>query len=396
MFPGIPNHSFLVRFRPTGPWRFGSNSGARDRLELVYHSDAAFSAVTTAMARLGYLEEWLDATARGTGVPAVRFSSFFPFQGDALLVIPPRSHWPPPESAKVRYKGARFVPLSVVNTLLEGGEVDENKWAVDGESQCLVPERNAQQGPFRTVLRSNAAVDRLEPGKVAEHATACLEFARDAGLWTLVVFAGEAAQAQWQERVRAAFRLLADSGFGGERSRGWGRSEMPTWQALSRRSERKPAPVQVPEIAPAAQAEDAEVASEAESASVARQENALEEVALNEVAFEEFPTEPPPAAEEVTVPHQAYWLLSVFTPAASDQIDWARGNYATLTRRGRIESAAGWGGLKLPTLMVAEGSVLVCENEPQGAVRDTAPQGFAHPVFRAGFAVALPLKARPA
>ena len=144
MFPGIPNHAFLVRFRPTGPWRFGSDSGARDRVELVYHSDAAFSAVTTAMGRLGYLEEWLDVTARGSGVPAVRFSSFFPFQGDTLLVIPPRSHWPPGESAKVRYKGARFVPLSVVNTLIEGGEVDENKWAVDGESQCLVPERNAQ------------------------------------------------------------------------------------------------------------------------------------------------------------------------------------------------------------------------------------------------------------
>ena len=31
----------------------------------------------------------------------------------------------------------------------------------------------------------------------------------------------------WQEPVKAAFRLLADTGFGGERSRGWGRSEAP-------------------------------------------------------------------------------------------------------------------------------------------------------------------------
>jgi len=241
MFPGIPNHAFLVRFRPTGPWRFGSDSGARDRVELVYHSDAAFSAVTTAMARLGWLEEWLDSTARAAGLPVVKFSSFFPFQGDTLLVIPPRSHWPPPDSAKVRYKGARFVPVAVVNTLLEGGEVDENKWAVDGESQCLVPERNAQQGPFRIVLRSNAGVDRLEPGRVSEHSTACLEFARDAGLWTITVFASEAAQAQWEDRVRAAFRLLADSGFGGERSRGWGRSEMPSWHPLRKPAEQEPA-----------------------------------------------------------------------------------------------------------------------------------------------------------
>ena len=370
MFPGIPKHTFLVRFRPTGPWRLGSDSGARDRVELVYHSDAAFSAVTTAMARLGYLEEWLDGTARAEGVPAVRFSSFFPFQGDALLVIPPRSHWPPPESAKVRYKGARFVPLSVVNALLEGGEVDENKWAVDGESQCLVPERNSQQGPFRTVLRSNAAVDRLEPGKVADHSTACLEFARDSGLWTLTVFADEAAQSRWEERVRGAFRLLADSGFGGERSRGWGRAEMPSWQALTRRKVQEI--VAAPET-PVVEADPAEsVVIEAEIA-------------------EPIAESPPPPAS-----HQAYWLLSVFTPAVTDQIDWGKGNYATLTRRGRIESTAGWGELKSPTMMVAEGSVLVCENEPHGAVRDTAPQGFAHPVYRAGYAVALPLKARTA
>ena len=50
--------------------------------------------------------------------PAVRFSSFFPFVGDTLLIVPPRSLWPPPESTKIRYKGAHFVPLSVIEALL--------------------------------------------------------------------------------------------------------------------------------------------------------------------------------------------------------------------------------------------------------------------------------------
>jgi len=110
--------------------------------------------------------------------------------------------------------------------------------------------------------------------------------------------------------------------------------------------------------------------------------------------------EPEPEALPEQTPaletEKAYWLLSVFTPAPADQIDWTKGNYSTLTRNGRIESAAGWGELKQPTVMVAEGSVLVCENAPQGAARDTAPQGFAHPVFRAGYAVALPVKAKTA
>jgi hypothetical protein len=50
--------------------------------------------------------------------------------------------------------------------------------------------------------------------------------------------------------------------------------------------------------------------------------------------------------------------------------------------------------------MVAEGSVLVAAAEPRGMAPDVAPGGFAHPVYRAGFAVAVPIplapEARPA
>jgi hypothetical protein len=41
--------------------------------------------------------------------------------------------------------------------------------------------------------------------------------------------------------------------------------------------------------------------------------------------------------------------------------------------------------------MVAEGSVLHAVSAPCGAAPDVAPDGFAHPVFRAGFALAIPL-----
>jgi hypothetical protein len=53
----------LVRFRPTGPWRFGPDSGARDRVDLLYHSDTLYSACCSAFRQLGMLEEWLAATA---------------------------------------------------------------------------------------------------------------------------------------------------------------------------------------------------------------------------------------------------------------------------------------------------------------------------------------------
>ena len=221
------NPGLVVKLRPAGPWRIGPDSGARNRVDVIYHSDSLYSAVTSAMSRMGSLAAWLDATARSQ-TPAVCFSSCFPFLDDIGFVVPPRTIWPPTSpalmSARVRWKSARFIPLSVVESILAGKRLNENQWSVDGASACLVPA--GKPGPFRTSVRWNAAVDRLS-GASERHATACIEFREGCGLWTVVGFHDEAARDQWQEPVKAAFRLLADTGFGGERSRGWGRSETP-------------------------------------------------------------------------------------------------------------------------------------------------------------------------
>ena len=221
------NPGLVVKLRPAGPWRIGPDSGARNRVDAIYHSDSLYSAVTSAMSRMGSLSAWLDATARSQ-TPAVCFSSCFPFLDDIGFVVPPRTIWPPTSpqamSARVRWKSARFIPLSVVESILSGKKLNENQWSVDGASGCLVPAGKA--GPFRTSVRWNAAVDRLS-GSSERHATACIEFREGCGLWTVAGFRDEAARDEWQDRVKAAFRLLADTGFGGERSRGWGRSETP-------------------------------------------------------------------------------------------------------------------------------------------------------------------------
>jgi len=331
------NTSFAVRFRPMGPWRFGPDSGARDRVDLIYHSDAFYSAVCSAMSQLGLADAWFQATATAPS-PAVRFSSFFPFLGDTMFVVPPRSLWPPPESTKVRYKGAHFVPLQVIQALLSDQAIDEDRWAVDGESECLTPSGSHGRGPFRVALRSSAGVDRLRQAGVEVHSTACLEFARDAGLWTIVQFANAAATAQWEAPVRSALLLLADSGLGGERSRGWGRSQAPEWQPWTR---------------------------------------------------PQAPASEPPM-------ERAHWLLSLYTPSGNDSVDWKRGSYVTVSRRGRIESSARWGEPKQLTTMIAEGSVLLASHELLGAASNVAPDGFPHPVYRSGFAVTVPIPWRVA
>jgi CRISPR type III-A-associated RAMP protein Csm4 len=330
--------SVLVRLRPTGPWRIGPDSGDRDRVERIYHSDALYSAVCGAMARLGTLDEWLDATARAVEhgrEPAVRFSSCFPFHNETLYVVPPQHLWPPPASSKIRWKGARFVPFAVVESLLAGKPPSEDAWTVDGESECLMPATaTAGSTLFRASVRSSAAVDR-NGDAATPHSVACLEFTTGSGFWFIAEFADDAAQQTWSERVKAAIRLLADSGFGGERSRGWGRSQAPEFRED-----------------PALQNRDGAAAAEGET---------------------------------------GHWMLSLYHPAESDAVNWQRGNYSLTTRGGRVESEAGWGQLKKNTRMVAEGSVLVSSAQPRGAAANVAPDGFAHPVYRAGFALSLPV-----
>jgi CRISPR/Cas system CSM-associated protein Csm4 (group 5 of RAMP superfamily) len=348
------NPAFLVRFRPTGPWRIGPDSGARDRTDSIYHSDTLFSAVTLAMASLGGLDEWLGATARA-GEPAVRFSSCFPYIEDMNFVVPPRSAWPPAPSAKVRWSSARFVPLTVVAALLAEHPLDDDAWRVDGPSGCLMPaEGPYQNGPFRTSLRAHAAVDRVRGSGVEVHRTACLEFAPGAGLWAVASFAGAEAEARWKEPVKAALRLLADTGMGGERSLGWGRSAAPGFV------EGVLPDIVLPSVIPPAPAE----------------------------------TAPEGEAPARSAPEMAWWLLSLFSPGPQDAVDWQRGSYSVVNRGGRVESPARSGVPKKPLPMVEEGSVLVAQAPPRGAAPDVGPDGFPHPVLRAGFAVAIPVPLR--
>lgn len=350
--------STLIKLRPETPWRIGPPSGARHEAGPVYHSDSLFSAVTLAMGTLGWMEEWLSATAQAGESSAVRFSSCFPFLDDLLLIVPPRNLWPPPPSTRVRWKAARFVPMFAVETLLKEERLREDEgWLVDSESGCLVPSGRGirARAPYRVTLRHTAATDRFTGHSAEPVASACLEFTPGAGLWCAAVYAGDEARERWSPRVEACFRLLADSGFGGERSRGWGRAAAPEFAhgRFPNSLLRLPAP-SAPKPA--------------------------------ETAEGEAPPPPPPAPAET-----AYWLWSLFSPAPSDGIDWQRGAYSLVTRAGRVESPVRHGDEKKTARFVAEGSVLFAGAPLAGAAPDVAPDGFPHPVYRSGLALAVPI-----
>ncbi|HEY3440350.1 MAG TPA: hypothetical protein VGK29_06350 [Paludibaculum sp.] len=332
------NPALLIRLRPTTPWRIGPDNGARDQAAAILHSDALYSAVTLAFGQLGLMEEWVNATAREYGEPAVRFSSCFPWQRGHLYAPPPSGLWPPASAnGKVRWKGATLLPTTLISALVRGERPSEERWTVDGHSGCLIPVNSrSATGPFRVVRRSSAAVDRVTGGAVAAHLTTCVQFAPASGLWCAAQFSNSMTYAVWVPRLQTAFRLLADSGLGGMRSKGFGRARTPDFQPGT----------------------------------------------LPELIF---------GADQPAIESRAWWVLSLFSPDANDAVEWTSGDYVLTQRSGRVSSADGAGAEKLTSRMVVEGSVLVAPRPLRGSVRDVAPEGCPHPVYRAGYALALPI-----
>jgi CRISPR type III-A-associated RAMP protein Csm4 len=356
----------MIRLRPCGPWRYGPGDGGQNRVDTLFRSDRVFSAVTLAMRDLGFLEEWLDATARN-GRPAVTFSSLLPYQAETLFAPPPATLWPPPASlvstsspvflTKVRWKAARFVPLSVIESILTGETILADQWIADPESGCLLRRDRPNASPFRVVVRSSAAVDRVSHCSVHVDACACVEFESGSGLWVIARFADGPTESTWNDRLRGAFRLLADTGFGGRRSSGWGQTEAPEFQSGAWPGLLSPK---------------------------------LGRMSGNgRQAAEGNGSQPAQAGSEASL----YWLLSLYSPSSTDSIDWTAGQYEPTVRGGRIESASGSGTEKKLVRMISEGSVLAAHSEPTGVAVDVAPDGFAHPVYRSGLALALKLPA---
>jgi len=326
--------AIIVRLRPMTPWRIGPDSGSLDQTASLLHSDAVFSALCEAMAQLGIFEEWLAAAAPACGAPVCRISSAFPFQRTALYVPPPAGMWPPAAApARPRWKGASLIPAGVVRDLLRGLPLKEEEWFVDAQSRCLVPVgTRAATGPFRILRRSFAAVDRLNPGAVSVRSAACLQFAPGSGLWLAVTFDNPTAYAIWAPKIEQSFRLLADTGIGGLRSAGFGRSRPPLIQR-----------------------------------------GTLDEMLL-------------PGIGASGTANGPWWMLSLFSPAPDDPVNWSGGNYTIVERSGRTG-----GTLKKSTRLIGEGSVIASPSAPSGRCLDVAPAGAAHPVWRPGFPVALPI-----
>ena len=109
---------------------------------------------------------------------------------------------------------------------------------------------------------------------------------------------------EWSARVQSLFRWIADTGVGGERALGWGRSETPEFDAL-------------------------------------------------------------PAALTATVEDSEHHEIGYYCyhsrAGKGRRVDWSRGSYALVRRSGRTQDR---GELKVESALVEEGSVLISEESP--------------------------------
>ncbi len=156
-----------------------------------------------------------------------------------------------------------------------------------------------------------------------------IQFSEGSGVWGLAVCDDE----RWRGRMEAALRWLADSGVGGNRALGWGGSAGVRFE------------------------------SAADAAGLLRRG----------------------AGGDGS---KGWWLLSLFAPAAEEEVFWEQGAYRLAVRSGWVE---GTRAKKRPQRVVAEGSVVFAPAAPAGSLQDVAPEGWEHPVYRNGYAVAVAL-----
>lgn len=235
------------------PLHIGERGVALEETLEYIPSDSLFSALVVTwleMAQQQAIVERIGAefALRDRSDAPLLLTSAFPFAGDVLLLPRPRLALSPltktaqpamdqtqeqPASRK-KYKKVRWVSLSIFTqlisgidqptfdvlwsegALIQGGTVWVTKTEEDLISQLV--ERNEddklfiwgeQNTPKVTIDRTGNASTLFHVGR--------LHFAPSCGLWLMA-----SGETLWLDRTEDALRLLADSGIGGQRSRGNG------------------------------------------------------------------------------------------------------------------------------------------------------------------------------
>ena len=227
------------RLRMTAPLHVGDQGVGLEETLAYVPSDTLFSAVVTwshLAAHAGIVDS-LDESF--SGMPPLRLTSAFPFAHDVYLLPKPQLAMTPddPAGSGKQYKRVRWVSFAVFSALASGirqRDLDTlwaermllqqgAVWTTREEYARLagVLEPDGEVIRIWSTLRvPKVTIDRVHNAGTLFH-VGRVHFARGCGLWFLAQ-----GEQDWLQRVEDALAVLADSGLGGQRSRGNGQFVM--------------------------------------------------------------------------------------------------------------------------------------------------------------------------
>ncbi len=203
--------------KPRGPFHVGEREGMREGSGHFIHSDTLFSAFCHSFLLLygsDELERFLDAE-NGSDPPLV-FSSAFPAVAGVLYFPVPRSLMPKDKEAK----RLSFIRQTEFEAALVGKTLPDKTLTDAGLPDKVV---KIDDVPRVSVSRTSGTADQG-----GYYHVGLTWYGKNAALYFLVRFG----PGEWQDKLKAAVRLMCDEGLGGYRTVGLGQFEQPQFRDI--------------------------------------------------------------------------------------------------------------------------------------------------------------------
>lgn len=203
--------------KPRGPFHVGEREGMREGSGHFIHSDTLFSAFCHSFLLLygsGELERFLDAE-NGSDPPFV-FSSAFPAVDGVFYFPVPRSLMPKDKKAK----RLSFIRQTEFEAAIVGKTLPDKALADAGLPAGVV---TTDDVPRVSLSRTSGTADQG-----GFYHVGLTWYGKDASLYFLARFG----PGEWQDKVKAAIRLMCDEGVGGYRTVGHGQFEQPEFRDI--------------------------------------------------------------------------------------------------------------------------------------------------------------------
>lgn len=210
------------------PLHIGTNRPGTDDTELILHSDMLYSAIISAWYLLYPEDRIINEDNEAFAFPAFRLSSAFPYYGDHLFFPRPFFSWEYENrfselpAAVKKAKNIRFLEEPLFRSIANGNDVPFRE-------DCMfepffltaepLPEKERGIRIFSVDDITRIRHDVPGGNETLPFQFTSLWFNENAGLFFLVRFN----ENRIKDKFTSVMRFLGDSGFGGDRSSGYGK-----------------------------------------------------------------------------------------------------------------------------------------------------------------------------